>query len=389
MGAFETFVNANLGIRKPLILDVGHPTESSKAAGIVGSEYVDTQTNNVYEKTGENNLEDWVYVRTLGDSLRIDVINLDQRVDELEELNQNTLILNKSSAAQNFSSTVNLPNNITDLNISYESLGNDVVYLSSPRVFASLRFDSQPNSFYVYNIFNVTTNDFSIQFSDNVIEPDCKLDILISASASQISGYVGGTTGDTGGTTGDTGGTTGDTGGTAGDTGGTTGDTGGTTGDTGGATGDISGASFVWFNEVNDRLIIRNTVLKTEDPALTYWEYDGNYIKPLESGSLFSGDYSQFFIETGQNITLFDEAEDEPYTINDGEAPTGGSAQSVTFFSSEDQTLTMLESPEVLTDPAIELFETGNNSLVPLESPQETQVDSQYFQETGDYVTII
>jgi len=364
MGAFETFVNANLGIRKPLILDVGHPTESSKAAGIVGSEYVDTQTNNVYEKTGENNLEDWVYVRTLGDSLRIDVINLDQRVDELEELNKDTLILNKSSAAQNFSSTVNLPNNITDLNISYESLGNDVVYLSSPRVFASLRFDSEPNSFYVYNIFNVTTSDFSIQFSDNVIEPDCKLDILISASASQISGYVEGTTGDTGGTTGDT-------------------------GDTGGVTGDISGTSFVWFNEVDDRLIIRNTVLKTEDPALTYWEYDGNYIKPLESGSLFSGDYSQFFIETGQNITLFDEATDESYTINDGEAPVGGDAQSVTFFSSEDQTLTMLESPEVLTDPAIELFETGNNSLIPLGSPQETQVDSQYFQETGDYVTII
>ena len=50
MGAFETFVNANLGIRKPLILDVGHPTDSSKAAGVVGSEYVDTQTNNVYEK---------------------------------------------------------------------------------------------------------------------------------------------------------------------------------------------------------------------------------------------------------------------------------------------------------------------------------------------------
>jgi hypothetical protein len=302
MGAFETFVNANLGIRKPLILDVGHPTESSKAAGIVGSEYVDTQTNNVYEKTGENNLEDWVYVRTLGDSLRIDVINLDQRVDELEELNQDALILNKSSAAQNFSSTVNLPNNVTDLKISYESLGNELTYLSSPRVFASLRFDSEPNSFYVYNIFNVTTSDFSIQFSDNVIEPDCKLDILISASASQISGYTDGTTGDTGGADGDTGGADGDTGGADGDTGGADGGTSGTT-----------GVSFVWFDEVDDRLITRNTVSKTEDPALTYWEYDGNFIKPLESGSLFDGDYAQFFIETGQHITLFDEMEDEAY----------------------------------------------------------------------------
>mgnify|MGYP001433261531 CR=1 FL=1 len=362
MGAFETFVNANLGIRKPLILDVGHPTDSSKAAGVVGSEYVDTQTNNVYEKTGENNLEDWVFVRTLGDSLRIDVINLDQRVDELEGINQNALFLNKSSAAQNFSSTVNLPNNVTDLNISYESLGNELTYLSSPRVFVSLRFDAQPDSFYIYNIFNVTTSDFSIQFSDNVIETDCKLDILISASASQISGYTDGTTGDTGGADGDTGGAD------------------------GGASG-TTGVSFVWFDEVDDRLITRNTVSKTEDPALTYWEYDGNLIKPLESGSLFDGDYAQFFIETGQHITLFDEMEDQAYQLNSDENPSP--VQSVTFFSSEDQTLTMLESPEVLTNPAIELFETGNNFLTPLQSPKETQVNSQYFQETGDYVTII
>ena len=69
MGAFETFVNANLGIRKPLILDLGPPTGSDKAAGIVGSEYVDTSNNFLYEKTGENNLTDWKFTRKLGDSL--------------------------------------------------------------------------------------------------------------------------------------------------------------------------------------------------------------------------------------------------------------------------------------------------------------------------------
>jgi hypothetical protein len=48
MGAFETFVNANLGIRKPLISDIGPPSGSSKAAGIIGSEYIDTDSNFFY-----------------------------------------------------------------------------------------------------------------------------------------------------------------------------------------------------------------------------------------------------------------------------------------------------------------------------------------------------
>ena len=55
MGAFETFVNANLGIRKPLISDAGPPSGSAKAAGIVGSHYIDTDTNYIYEKTGIKN----------------------------------------------------------------------------------------------------------------------------------------------------------------------------------------------------------------------------------------------------------------------------------------------------------------------------------------------
>ena len=37
MGAFEDFVNQNLGIRRPIITDSGHPSGSLKAAGIVGT----------------------------------------------------------------------------------------------------------------------------------------------------------------------------------------------------------------------------------------------------------------------------------------------------------------------------------------------------------------
>ena len=68
MGAFEDYVNANLGIRKPLITDSGPPSGSSKAAGIIGSQYVDSDTYFLYEKTGEDNAIDWVKIADLGQS---------------------------------------------------------------------------------------------------------------------------------------------------------------------------------------------------------------------------------------------------------------------------------------------------------------------------------
>jgi len=66
MGAFEDFVNANLGIRKPIITDAGIPSLSSKAAGIIGSQYIDSDTQFLYEKTGEDNSSDWVKIAYIG-----------------------------------------------------------------------------------------------------------------------------------------------------------------------------------------------------------------------------------------------------------------------------------------------------------------------------------
>ena len=71
MSAFEDYVNANLGIRKPLISDFAPPTgvgKSTKTAGIRGSHFIDLNTNFLYEKTGENNDVDWVKIAKLGDS---------------------------------------------------------------------------------------------------------------------------------------------------------------------------------------------------------------------------------------------------------------------------------------------------------------------------------
>lgn len=68
MGAFEDFVNSNLGIRRPIITDAGPPSGSLKAAGIVGTNYLDSNNNQLYEKTGENNTYDWRPIGPLGHS---------------------------------------------------------------------------------------------------------------------------------------------------------------------------------------------------------------------------------------------------------------------------------------------------------------------------------
>jgi hypothetical protein len=169
MGAFETFVNANLGIRKPLILDSGHPTGSFKAAGIVGSEYIDTETNEIYEKTGENNFQDWSLIRKLGESLS------DSQ---------------SSVSAQSFSTSINMPLNTDNLNIQYDDIGNQNIYLEAPRVFVSLRFNDLPEALYSHSIYGVDLEGFNIQLSDEMAQTGCHLDILITASEDQISGSV-------------------------------------------------------------------------------------------------------------------------------------------------------------------------------------------------------
>lgn len=68
MGDFEDFVNANLGKRLPQLEDSGHPSSSSVAAGILGTRYLDTDNNDLYEKTGHDNTNDWVKIGKLGDT---------------------------------------------------------------------------------------------------------------------------------------------------------------------------------------------------------------------------------------------------------------------------------------------------------------------------------
>lgn len=156
MGAFETFVNANLGIRKPLITDAGPPSGSAKAAGIVGSHYIDSETNYIYEKTGENNTTDWVKIRRLGETLN-DAI----------------------SAQRTFSTSLNIPTGVDTLSYNYSDIGDTTNYTTPPQVNVSMRIDENSEFFYSYSTFNVSQLGFSVAFSDRVLETGNFLDISV------------------------------------------------------------------------------------------------------------------------------------------------------------------------------------------------------------------
>ena len=69
MSTFEQYVNSNLGIRRTIISDSGHPGYSSKAAGMAGTNYIDTNSQQLYERTGEDNIpQDWMPIGKLGHS---------------------------------------------------------------------------------------------------------------------------------------------------------------------------------------------------------------------------------------------------------------------------------------------------------------------------------
>lgn len=190
MGAFETFVNANLGIRKPLILDAGHPTGSSKAAGVVGSEYIDTDTNFIYEKTGENNQVDWAFTRKLGDSLDSNIsTNISGVSDDISQVSGDlNLVSNNvnqvSGKFNTLSARFKLATGVNDLCIKYQDFGLSD-YESKPNVVIGLTYDSEqpPTSFYSHVLYNVSTTGFNVSFSNDIVDENLFLDFFLNGSA--------------------------------------------------------------------------------------------------------------------------------------------------------------------------------------------------------------
>jgi hypothetical protein len=186
MGAFETFVNANLGIRKPLILDSGPPSLSQKAAGIVGSEYIDLDDNAIYEKTGENNSADWKFIRKLGSSNEslIDVSgNFSQELSEIsQDLIEVSGVLRQeiSSISDNvIASKVDLPTGIDYISLQYTDIHNSLNFSDVPHVFVNMTSNSGSPAFYAYSTYEVSQSGFKVAFSDDIRREHQALEILI------------------------------------------------------------------------------------------------------------------------------------------------------------------------------------------------------------------
>jgi hypothetical protein len=189
MGAFETFVNANLGIRKPLILDSGPPSLSQKAAGIVGSEYIDLDDNSIYEKTGENNSVDWKFIRKLGSSNE-QLVNISgDFYQELNEINQE-LIQVSGSLRQEISSIsdnvvaskVDLPTGVGDISLKYHDIHHSLNFNATPHVFVNLTSNSGCPAFYAYSTYEVNQSGFKVAFSDIIRKEHQALELLIIES---------------------------------------------------------------------------------------------------------------------------------------------------------------------------------------------------------------
>jgi hypothetical protein len=284
MGAFETFVNANLGIRKPLILDSGPPSDSDKAAGIIGSEYIDLDSNFLYEKTGENNSADWAFTRKLGDSLGefssdissdfssgISVISQD--LVNLSGDLQNSLDIISSGASSglaegvssllqelsglsgkledvsssSFSSSVNVPSGVNELSFSYEDLGVGKVFQSKPKIAISLgsRLDSPPVGHYAFMTYGINTTGFSVSFSSKIQEDDLFLDLIINGNKLSTS------------------------------------------------------SSVQWFeDDGSNNLSLRSSSFESKDPSIELWEeVPGNSYRLRESGAISESEFTQYFQE--------------------------------------------------------------------------------------------
>lgn len=176
MGAFETFVNANLGIRKPLISDLGLPSGSSKAAGIVGSQYIDEDTNFLYEKTGENNSQDWAFVRELG----VSNLELSQNVSsDLFLTGQNLQSQLDSLSSSTFSKSIEIPSGAGSIALPYLDVGASGFYPSA-QACVTIRHNIIPASMYSCASYNFSPTGFFVAFSDDIAESGLFLDVMVN-----------------------------------------------------------------------------------------------------------------------------------------------------------------------------------------------------------------
>ena len=188
MGAFEDFVNANLGIRKPLITDTVEPSVSTKAAGIPGSQFLDSSTNFLYEKTGDNNALDWVKIGKLGESRVGSEISLDYISGATGEFDQFYALTGEFD--QFYADTGVIDNTLSvgeDVIISGKSVSSDLINISgeSTANFISLSDDVSTFSSDILSVSGESLANF-LSISDDLSSFNQSLEIISGESTANF-----------------------------------------------------------------------------------------------------------------------------------------------------------------------------------------------------------
>lgn len=356
MGAFETFVNANLGIRKPLILDLGHPSGSSKAAGVVGSQYIDSDNNFLYEKTGENNSEDWSFVRRLGEAASSSLGS------ELGALS-GELVSQIQNSSGVLSSKIISSSGV--LSSEVESVSENL-FLTGQSVEEAILLTGQSSA--AFTAYEVSA------LSDNVFLTGQSLEQVILATGQSSASFTESQIS--------------------------------TLSESLSSTGENLSKTIVQVeNKISN---VSSSTFSTSEAlesgiSNVYFTYTGigasgysitpQVVVSLRSPSLpsFIYAYSTHSVDSeGFNVAFSDDITDSNLVLDILVNGAPASATSVQWFESSGDYLVAREEAFTGSSPAVHLWETGaNNTIIPRESGYSSLSESsQYFEETGEYITI-
>ena len=323
MGAFETFVNANLGIRKPLILDLGHPTGSAKAAGIIGSQYIDSDNNFLYEKTGENNSEDWSFVRRLGEAASSSLSS------ELNVLSGDLVSQIQNSSGVLSSEIISSSGVLSSV---VESV-SESLFLTGQSLEQVILATGQSSASFTESQISTLSESLSStgeNLSKTIVQVENKISNVSSSTFSTSEGLE-------------------------------------------------SGISNVYFTYTgigaSGYSITPQVVVSLRSPSLPSFIYA----------------YSTHSVDSeGFNVAFSDDITDSDLVLDILVNGAPASATSVQWFESSGDYLVAREEAFTGSSPAVHLWETGaNNTIIPRESGYSSLSESsQYFEETGEYITI-
>ena len=123
-------------------------------------------------------------------SLQFKDEDLDSDVSSLQnnnkDLSADVSSLSNVENQRSFYRSIKIPVGTHNITYKYTDLGSTISYNSTPRIFASLRISNLTDVLYSFSLYNVNSNSFSVSFSDEILEDDTYLDILVKTDLDDL-----------------------------------------------------------------------------------------------------------------------------------------------------------------------------------------------------------